>query len=677
MNPSAIVLLKAVKDGVSSPKELMEIIGVKDWQFNNLVKDLANQDYIEKTDSAITFKGNSKTILFKDVASKFDVEKLLHDSNELVLQNLTEPKTINNIQGLTGLSLRTVQRAISELESIGAARRDESGKVSLNRNHEPLYLFAEYLRTESEKKNVEPYAEIIYQDRSRTLKKVPKGKRVDGELTGFSLFPDYGIEYHTTHDYYIEQASPLQLGEVLIHAVLAASKEQDKHGIVMAMIFYLKNKQRLDPLTIRPIAREYKVSEIWVDIEGYLRNIPVKNQNLFLPWEEFEQKVSLYAIPTENYTLPIAYPGLFDEMGKHIPSETEAYLLGGENMRLKGLKPRTKDCDLVVSDERSFNAIVETLKKMGYDSVSKSRLSADDLRIAASDILEHPTTRSRIDIFTRIVARKLALSDRMKKRAKMEMHGKLKLGIMANEDVFLLKGVTLREGDIQDMAKLAQSQGFDWQIVWDEMERQEKDRFERFSAILLESLDYLYGQTGIRAPFYKKLERHVLDYEISKQIRDGGKTLTEVISLLQGKDMTEKKIRNRIDYLEKKRFLKKIKKGNEVILEPTERIVLNIPSKNPSTAYEKALRYVSEISAKIGASEKSKNRAMDMIHDMNRNVMLGGRSPKATAAAAVYIAVIMEGESYSNSASIIAKAAGINTVSLYANYKRLKLHFRL
>ena len=568
MNPSAIALLKAAKDGVSSPREIMNILGVKEWQFNNLVRDLANQDYIEKkTDSTVTFKTNSKTILFRDVASKFDVEKLLHDSNEMVFQNLAEPKTVNNIQGLTGLSLRTVQRAISELESIGAVRRDESGRVSLNKVYEPLYLFAEYLRTESEKKDVEPYAEIIYQDRARTLKKVPKGKRVDGELTGFSLFADYGVEYHTTHDYYIEQDTPLQLAEALIHAVLAAGKEQDKHGILMTMIFYLTNKQRLDPLTLRQIAREYKISDVWVDIEGYLKNTPVKNQNLFLPWQEFEEKAKLYAISAENYTLPVAYPDLFKEIGQNIQSETEAYLLGGENMRLKGLKPRTKDCDLVVSGERSFNHIVESLKKMGYTSVNKSRLSADDQRVAASDILEHPT-RSRVDIFTSVVAQKLALSEKMKKRAKMEVHGKLKLGIMANEDVFLMKGVTLREGDIQDMARLAQSPGFNWRVVWDEMERQEKDRFERFSAVLLESLDYLNEQTGIRAPFYKKLERHVLDYEISKLIRDGGKTLTDVISISQDRYTTEKKIRNRIDYLEKKGFLKKIRKGNEVILEP-------------------------------------------------------------------------------------------------------------
>lgn len=572
MNPSAIALLKAVRDGMSLPKEIMNAIGLREWQFNNLVKDLIGQDYLERTDSALTFKQGPKTVLFKDVAARFDIEKLLHDSNELVFKNLVEPKTINEIQESTGLSLRTVQRAVSELESIGAIKRKEN-KVGVNRDYEPLYLFAENLKREGEK-GIEPYAEVIYQNHVRTLKKVPKGKRADGELTGFSLFTDYGIKYHTTHDYYVKQDASLELADILVHAVLAASKEQDKQGIAMTMIFYLKNKQRLDPLTVRRIAREFKILDVWTDVEGYLRNIAVKNQNLFLPWPEFEEKVKLYSIAAENYTLPVAYPELFREMGHQVPPQTEAYLLGGENMRIKGLKPQTKDCDLVVSDEKSFINIIEALKQMGYTSINKDRLSADDQRIAASDILEHPT-RSRIDIFKHMLANKLALSKQMVRRAKVEEYGNLKLGIMSNEDVFLLKSVTLREGDIQDMARLAQSSGFDWNIIWEEMVRQEKDRFERFSEFLLNSLDYLYEQTGIRAPFHRKLVRHVLDYEISKQIRDSGKAISEIVSLLKGADMTEKMIRNRIDYLERMRFLRKIKRGNKVYLEPRKPTVPN------------------------------------------------------------------------------------------------------
>jgi len=568
VNPSAITLLKSVRNGITDSKELMKIVNVKEWQLNNLVKDLSSQGYIEKIGSTITFKSNSKTILFRDVAGKFDVEKLLHDSNELVFTNVIEPRTIEEIQHSSKISLRTIQRAISELESIGAVRRNNEGKFSINReNSEQLYLFAKYLKTEAERRNVEPYAEIIYQDAFRTLKKVPKGKRAEGELTGFSMFTEYGIEYHTTHDYYIQQETPLKLEDVLVHAIVAAAREQDKLGLAMAMIFYLKNKHRMDPLSIRPVARQYKVSDIWVDMEGYLRNTELKNPKIFLPWEEFEEKAKLYEISSELYTFPVAYPDLFKDVGQKVEPGTEAFLFGGENMRLKGLKPRTKDCDVVLSDAKSYISFVTALKEIGYASMTKEELSPDDLRIDASDILKH-NKRSRVDIFRNSIARKLVLSERMKKRAKIEQYGYLKLGLIANEDVFLLKSVTLREGDIQDMARLARSAGFDWKIVFDEMEKQERETSLNFSENLLLSLDDLYEQTGIRPPFYNRLVRHVLDYKINKQIRDNEKSLNEVVSALKGADITEKMIRNRIDYLVKTKSLRKVKRGDQVILQP-------------------------------------------------------------------------------------------------------------
>lgn len=283
-------------------------------------------------------------------------------------------------------------------------------------------------------KQAEPYAEIIYQDGFRTLKRVPKSKLAQGELTGFSLYAEYGIEYHTIHDYYyMNDNESLTIEDLLIHSILAAVKDGDKNSMAMALLFYVKNKSKMDPLKLRNVAKKYHVSQVWIDMEGYLRNLPVRNPELFLPWEEFEEKAKLYDIRREDYALPISYPNLFNDIGRVVDTKTEAYLFGGENMRLKGLKPRTKDCDIIVSDENSFNSIVKGLKSMGYKSANESKLSQDDLRIGASDILQHPT-RSRVDIFKTSIARKLVLSHGMKKRAKSEIHGNLKLGVLSNED---------------------------------------------------------------------------------------------------------------------------------------------------------------------------------------------------------------------------------------------------
>ncbi|HXG06145.1 MAG TPA: hypothetical protein VNI77_02330 [Nitrososphaera sp.] len=569
MNETAIALLKAVREGHSDPKELMDIVKLGKTQFYDLVKNLTSQDYLEKADSAIQFKANTKTILFRDVASKYNIEKLLHDSNEIIFYNLTEPKTIEEIQRTTNVSLRTVERAVSELESIGVIRRGENNAIQLDPSKEPVYLLAKYLKTEYERRQIEEYAEVVYQNHLAVLKKVPKGKRAEGELTGFSLFTDYGIEYHTTHDYYVKQESALKLEEILIHAVIVASKDKDKNAMTVAILFYLKNRDKMNTTEIRSVARKYGIIHVWLDIESFVRGNEIKNAELFSPREEFVEKAQLYEISPDLYTLPTAYPQLFDDIGANIPRQISIYLIGGENMRLKGLKARTKDCDIVVPGEQEYRTIAETLRKMGYQSLNESSLSEDDKRLHASDILVHPT-RSRMDIFNTVVGGLLYLSERMKERAKKEIHGKLELGILQNEDVFLLKGVAGREGDVDDMAKLVQATGFDWNVVWDELINQEKDTKVNFSSMLLDTLDYLAERTAIKAPFQKELVRRVLDKEIFKLIRTREVSLKEVIESLQFTDISEKMIRNRVYSLEKKGFLKKVKRGNDVYLKATE-----------------------------------------------------------------------------------------------------------
>lgn len=680
MKVTAIALLKAIHEGNTDPRRLMDIVNLEKTQFYDLVKELVSQDYLEKQDSTIKFKTNAKTALFKDVASKYDMRKLLHDSNEAVFYNLTEPRALEEIPRLTNLSLRTVERIVSELESIGAIKRGEKGRViQLDRTNEPLYLFAQHLKKEYERKQFEEYVEVIYQNHLAIIKKVPKGKRAEGELTGFSLFTDYGIEYHTVHDYYVKQETPLKLEEVLIHAIITASKDKDRNAMTLTILFYLKNRDKMNSLEIRSVARRYGVIDIWLDIESFVRSNEMKNAALFSPREEFVEKAQLYDIPADLYTLPTAYPQLFDDIGEKISDKTTVYLIGGENMRLKGLKARTKDCDVVVSDEKDFRTIVAALRKMGYRSLNESNLSEDDKRLHASDILVHPA-RSRMDIFNTTVGELLYISERMKVRAKKEKHGKLELGILQNEDVFLLKGMAGREGDIDDMTRLVQAGNFDWNIVWSELVAQEKDTKVNFSSMLLDTLDYLAERTGIKAPFLKQLVRRVLDKEIFKLIRMKEVSLKETINSLQFTDISEKLIRNRIDALEKKGFLKKVNADNEVYLEPTGRGTLSIagiPYQKSNLAYKEAVRTAREISNKVGLAEKTKRKAIEIIDKSNETGLLrSGSKPKTIAAAAVYIASILVGQDHSGIVREIAAAGKISRKAVYDNYKRIRLYLR-
>ena len=58
----------------------------------------------------------------------------------------------------------------------------------------------------------------------------------------------------------------------------------------------------------------------------------------------------------------VAYPKLFEELSNHLSSDITIYLIGGENLRIKGYKKATKDCDIAVTNKQSFLTVVEAFK---------------------------------------------------------------------------------------------------------------------------------------------------------------------------------------------------------------------------------------------------------------------------------------------------------------------------
>lgn len=106
--------------------------------------------------------------------------------------------------------------------------------------------------------------------------------------------------------------------------------------------------------------------------------------------------------------------------------------------------------------------------------------------------------------------------------------------------------------------------------------------------------------------------RRVVDKQLFRLIRRGQVSLKDAIESIKFDDIPEKMIRNRIEYLEKKGYLKKVKgKNDDIILTPGERGVLSeagIPSNILPTTYEDAVKAIKEISARIGAPEKLRRK---------------------------------------------------------------------
>lgn len=259
------------------------------------------------------------------------------------------------------------------------------------------------------------------------------------------------------------------------------------------------------------------ISEIWLDIESYIRRKQLKNTDLFLPWNEFLSKAKLYDIQIEKYTLPKPSNLLFREISNELQEPKTIYLFGGENMRIKSLKDSTKDCDIIVENKNDFDNLAEILTNIGYQRRLETNYSDEDKRIKPDDIFEHEQ-KSRIDLFTSTVMENLSLSSTMRERADIKDYGLLKIGLLRNEDVFLLKAMANREGDIQDMAALVtgspntphelQHGSFDWNLVFEEILRQEHiNQTKDFTPIIFDQISYLAEQTSIVAPFLDKCKK--------------------------------------------------------------------------------------------------------------------------------------------------------------------------
>ncbi len=570
MDITSIKLLNSLVEEQKEASDLLEILGIKERRLAYIIKNLTELDYIDKENTIIKLKETPKAILFRDVTKIIDVEKLLHESNEIILSSIDEGITVDELVRKSGLSKATTYRSVSDLQSIGAILKDED-IIRIDESKEQLVLFMKLLKTEREGKYEDGNTEIIYNNNSTILRKTPIGKIAKGATTGFTLFSDYGIEYRTINDYFCDQKEDLDIQDILLHAIYSANYSKNKMELLMSIVFYAKHKDKMDILQLRKKSSELGISEIWLDIEAYIRKKQLKNTELFLPWDEFLSKAQLYDIPIEKYTLPEPSNLLFREISDELEKPMTIYLFGGENMRIKSLKDSTKDCDIVVETKDDFDNLAQTLTSMKYDRRLKTKYSDEDRRIKPSDIFEHEK-KSRVDLFTATIMQGLTLSSIMKEKADIRDYGKLKVALLRNEHVFLLKAVASREGDIQDMAALVtgnpntphelQHGSFDWDLVWAEILRQEHiNHTKDFTTVIFDQISYLAEQTRIVAPFLDKLRRNVIDRMIQRMLRGGGMSIKEIIELLDGGDITEPMIRNRIDSLEKTEIIGKYSAG--------------------------------------------------------------------------------------------------------------------
>ena len=221
----------------------------------------------------------------------------------------------------------------------------------------------------------------------------------------------------------------------------------------------------------------------------------------------------------------------FDKLNATTKQPITIYLIGGGAMAFYGLKDATKDIDIILTSQEDLNNLQTASKALGYKEPNPILITRAYNKMQTNALLENQEG-FRWDLFLIKVCNTLTLSGQMQKRATpLYQNNHLKVLMASKEDLFLFKGITQREADLDDMRILAQSE-LNWDIIIQECKSQSEVSGVCWEDALYQNLVDLKAKYGIESPIEKPLrkvaERKMIEAALIGQIQKGNHTVQSI-----------------------------------------------------------------------------------------------------------------------------------------------------
>lgn len=205
-------------------------------------------------------------------------------------------------------------------------------------------------------------------------------------------------------------------------------------------------------------------------------------------------------------------------------------------MAFYGLKDATKDIDIILATKDELNNLKTTLEAIGYQEPEPAVITRAYNKMQTSAMLENQDG-FRWDLFITKVCNALTLSATMKQRATPLYKGnRLTILIASKEDIFLFKGITEREADLEDMRILAES-GLEWDIINQECQSQSTACGISWEDALYQNLLDLKTKYDIESPIEKTLrnaaERKLIETTLLREIEKGNNTVKTIAQTIK------------------------------------------------------------------------------------------------------------------------------------------------
>lgn len=197
---------------------------------------------------------------------------------------------------------------------------------------------------------------------------------------------------------------------------------------------------------------------------------------------------------------------IMERVGAVCKKKVRVYMVGDGAMALRGEKEATKDIDLIVRSPAEAEELKRAFESLRFDV--NTRQPRECHALVDATIMSAPTGL-RADIFVGKVSNRLRLSDGMIRRAELvDRWGGVALYICSREDIFLLKSVTERSRDLDDMIVLFRK-GLERDTILGECEDQGEPEGLRNSSIweafLLTKIEEMEMRYGVRVPWKRGL----------------------------------------------------------------------------------------------------------------------------------------------------------------------------
>lgn len=175
--------------------------------------------------------------------------------------------------------------------------------------------------------------------------------------------------------------------------------------------------------------------------------------------------------------------GEFEKVIGLLKGQCNPLVVGGFCMIFHGLKDTTKDIDLIFQQKEGLDRFQEALKKANYKLKSKNEVT----------VYQGPELR--FDLFLNQIFN-AKLNERILNRSEKRPIGNRIINFASREDLAVLKGLSSRERDLEDLVGILRSKGFEWEVfqgeLLDQLNSMNK-RERRFCAMnlgrVLEKLD--------------------------------------------------------------------------------------------------------------------------------------------------------------------------------------------